>query len=89
MNKEKFLKLLENAKEDENGNLYVIQKITGDEFIDVEEEYGTHRVYFGTITTICDDLIEEHSSECDGYQEIYNRHFWNDDTLECKIVSVR
>ena len=89
MNKEKFLKLLENAKKDENGNLYVIQKITSDEFVNVEEENETHRVYFGTITTICADLIEEHSSECDGYQEIYNRHFWNDDTLECKIVSVR
>lgn len=52
-----------------------------------DEDSEAHRVYFGTITTICDDLIEEHSSKCDGYQEVYDRHFWNDDTLEIKIVN--
>ena len=36
---------------------------------------------------IRDDLIHEYSNECNGYQEIYNRHFWNDDTLEIKIVN--
>ena len=82
MNKEDFIKLLENAKEDENGNLYFLDKILAD---DNDEE--AHRVYFGTITTICEDLIEVHSSECNGYQEVYNRHFWNDDTLEIKIVN--
>ena len=82
MNKEEFIKLLENAKEDENGNLYFLDKILPN---DKDDE--AHRVYFGTITTICDDLIEEHSSECDGYQEVYDRHFWNDDTLEIKIVN--
>lgn len=82
MNKEEFIKLLENAKEDENGNLYFLDKIFPN---DKDDE--AHRVYFGTITTICDDLIEEHSTEYDGYQEVYDRHFWNDDTLEIKIVN--
>ena len=82
MNKEEFVKLLENAKEDENGNLYFLDKILAN-----DEDSEAHRVYFGTITTICDDLIEEHSSECDGYQEVYDRHFWNDDILEIKIVN--
>ena len=82
MKKEEFMKLLENAKEDENGNLYFLDKILVN-----DEDSEAHRVYFGTITTICDDLIEEYSSECDGYQEVYDRHFWNDDTLEIKIVN--
>lgn len=82
MNKEEFLNLLENAKEDENGNLYFLDKILSS---DGDDE--AHRVYFGTITTICDDLIEEHSTECGEYREVYDRHFWNDDTLEIKIVN--
>lgn len=82
MSREEFIKLLDNAKEDENGNLYFLDKILTN-----DESEEAHRVYFGTITTICDDLIEEHSSECDGYQELYDRHFWNDDTLEIKIVN--
>ena len=82
MNKKEFVKLLENAKEDENGNLYFLDKILAN-----DEDSEAHRVYFGTITTICDDLIEEHSSKCDGYQEVHDRHFWNDDTLEIKIVN--
>ena len=86
MNKEKFIKLLEQAKEDEYGNLYVIQKISlKEEFVEQDME-DTHRVYFGTITTKCDDLIKEFcTKEKEGY-ELYDRHFVNDDTLECKIV---
>ena len=86
MDKEEFIKLINKAKVDEKGNLYIIQKIVGDEFVNEEEESGTHRVYFGTITTICEDLIEEHASETKDGFELYDRHFWNDDTLECKIV---
>lgn len=82
MSKEEFIKLLEFAKEDENGNLYFEDKI-----LTSDDNSDAHRVYFGTITTICGDLIKEHSNECDGYREVYNRHFWNDDTLEIKIVN--
>lgn len=72
MNKEEFLKLLEQAKEDEYGNLYVLS------------EYN--RVYFGTITTVCEDVLE--MADRKGH-EVYDRHFWNDDTLECKIVTTQ
>lgn len=69
MNKEKFIKMLEQAKEDEYGRLYVIGNCN-------------NKIYFGTITTICEDIFEDNNSA-----EIYDRHFWNDDTLECYVVS--
>lgn len=71
MNKEKFIKMLEQAKEDEYGRLYVIG------------EYN-NKIYFGTITTICEDIFKDNGSA-----EVYDRHFWNDDTLECYVVSTR
>lgn len=71
MNKEKFIKMLEQAKEDEYGRLYVI----GD---------FNNKIYFGTITTICEDIFEGSNRA-----EIYDRHFWNDDTLECFVVSTK
>lgn len=71
MNKEKFIKMLEHAKEDEYGRLYVIG------------EYN-NKIYFGTITTICGDIFKDDKSA-----EIYNRHFWNDDTLNCYVVSTK
>ena len=74
MKKEKFLEMLEHAKEDEYGRLYVI----GDYH---------NRIYFGTITTICEDIFNM-TSEKDT-EEIYDRHFWNDDTLECHVVSTK
>ena len=75
MSKKEFIELLDNAKEDQYGNLYI------------EGEYNT-RIYFGTIETVCEDLIEEYCcKEEDGY-ELYDRHFTsNDDTLVCKIVN--
>lgn len=79
MNKETFLKLLEKAKTDEYGNLYVIEN---------KDEYGEQRIYFATITTVCDDLIEQYCGETDEGFELYDRHFLNDDTLECQIVNV-
>lgn len=69
MNKERFIKMLEQAKEDEYGRLYVI----GD---------YNNKIYFGTITTICEDIFKDDNSA-----EIYDRHFWNDDTLECYVIS--
>lgn len=79
MNKETFMKLLEKAKTDEYGNLYIVEN---------KDEYGEQRIYFGTITTVCDDLIEQFCGENDDGFELYDRHFLNDDTLECKIVNV-
>lgn len=71
MNKEKFIKMLEQAKEDEYGRLYVLG------------EYN-NKIYFGTITTICEDIFKDDESS-----EIYDRHFWNDDTLNCYVVSTK
>lgn len=71
MNKEKFIKMLEQAKEDEYGRLYVLG------------EYN-NKIYFGTITTVCEDIFKD-----DATAEIYDRHFWNDDTLECYVVSTK
>lgn len=71
MNKEKFIKMLEQAKEDEYGRLYVLGKYN-------------NKIYFGTITTICEDIFKDNNSA-----EIYDRHFWNDDTLDCYVVSTK
>lgn len=71
MNKKKFIQMLEQAKEDEYGRLYVL----GD---------YNNKIYFGTITTICEDIFENNDSA-----EIYDRHFWNDDTLDCFVVSTK
>lgn len=71
MNKEDFLKLLENAKVDKNGHLYIVG------------EYK-NRIYFCTLTTICEDIMKMVSDPKD--HEVYDRHFWNDDTLQCKVV---
>lgn len=71
MNKEKFIKMLEQAKEDEYGRLYVLG------------EYN-NKIYFGTITTVCEDIFKDDESA-----EIYDRHFWNDDTLDCYVVSTK
>ena len=71
MKKEKFMEMLAQAKEDEYGRLYVLGKYN-------------NKIYFGTITTICEDIFKDDKSA-----EIYDRHFWNDDTLECFVVSTR
>lgn len=71
MNKKKFIEMLEKAKEDEYGRLYVL----GD---------YNNKIYFGTITTICEDIFNGSKDA-----EIYDRHFWNDDTLECYVVSTK
>lgn len=74
MNKEKFIKMLNDAKEDEYGRLYVL----GD---------FDNKIYFGTITTICEDLFNMTNDKTTA--NIYDRHFWNDDTLECYVVSTK
>lgn len=84
MDKEKFMKLLEKAKKDEHGNLYVEQN-------DVEpykhnEYMNKKRWYFSLSNTVCDDLVEEFCTETKEGFELYDRHFINEDTLEIKIV---
>lgn len=74
MNKDKFLEMLNNAKEDEYGRLYVLGKYD-------------NKIYFGTITTICENIFNMTSEE--DTAEIYDRHFYNDDTLECHVVSTK
>lgn len=75
MLKEEFINLIKGAKVDKYGNLYI------------DGEYE-NRVYFATITTIWNNLIEEHCYEEKNGFELCDRHFWNDDTLECKIANV-
>ena len=77
MNKEKFIKMLEQAKEDEYGRLYVLG------------EYN-NKIYFGTITTVCEDIfVLNHGEKYRDTAELYDRHFWNDDTLDCFVVSTK
>jgi len=77
VNKEKFIEMLNNAKEDEYGRLYVLGNYN-------------NKIYFGTITTICEDIFRlNHSEENQNTAELYDRHFWDDDTLECFVVSTK
>lgn len=77
MTKEEFIKLINNAKVDENGNLYYIDSSTG----------ICNRIYFATVTTICDDFATTYCYERGGESGRYDRHFTsNDDTLEIILV---
>lgn len=77
MTKKEFIKLINNAKVDENGNLY---------YIDNSLSIG-NRVYFATVTTICEDFATTYCYEQDGESGRYDRHFTlNDDTLEIILV---
>ena len=79
MTKNEFIKLINNAKVDENGNLYYI-----DNSLNID-----NRVYFATITTICEDFVTTYcyDGDRDGEAGLYDRHFTpNDDTLEIIIV---
>lgn len=77
MKKEEFIKLIDNAKVDENGNLYYINHTLN----------INNRVYFATVTTICEDFIETYCYEEGEETGLYDRHFTsNDDTLEIIIV---
>lgn len=76
MNKEEFIKLINNAKVDENGNLYYINHSLS----------INNRVYFATITTICEDFVKTYCYEGEGVG-YYDRHFTpRDDTLEIIVV---
>lgn len=80
MTKEEFIKLINNAKVDENGNLYYIDDSIG----------ICNRVYFATVTTICEDFATTYCYERGGESGRYDRHFTsNDDTLEIILVKER
>lgn len=77
MTKKEFIKLINNAKVDENGNLYYI-----DNSLEI-----CNRVYFATVTTICEDFVTTYCYDENGEAGRYDRHFTqNDDTLEIIIV---
>lgn len=77
MNKKEFIKLIDNAKVDENGNLYYI-----DHSLSIN-----NRVYFATVTTICEDFVETYCDDVGGESVRYDRHFTtNDDTLKIIVV---
>ena len=77
MNKEQFVELLEKAVTDEYGNLYYVDNSIG---------IG-NRVYFATVTTICDDFVKTYCYENETGCGRYDRHFTkNDDTIEILIV---
>lgn len=76
MTKSEFFKLLDKAKEDEYGRFYILN------------DYGK-KVYFGIMTTVCEDLFKmnyEYEEDRDT-DELYDRHFWNDDTFEAHVIS--
>lgn len=84
MDLEKFMELLSKAKKDRYGNLYVERKDVED--CSMIKDLQKQRYYFSLSTTVCDDLVKEYAhKEKEGF-EIYDRHSWNDDTLEIKIV---
>lgn len=88
MEKEKFIKLLEKAKKDEHGNLYVENRDVKGPLLNsgVDVGYDHIRWYFSLSNTVCEDMVESFcEEESDGY-ELYDRHFVNDDTLQIKIV---
>lgn len=83
LTKEKFISLLDEAKQDEHGHWYIEVDFYGDKI----------RWYFGFVKTLCDDLIKEYvyipeNNKENSYR--YDRHFTsNDDTFEmfiCKDI---
>lgn len=85
MDKEEFIKLLQNAKVDKYGNLYILEKEIEEPMF---EDLGNTKWYFSLTKTVCGDLIEEFcSQDSNDNFELCDRHFWNDDTLEIKIIN--
>ena len=76
MTKNEFIKLINNAKVDENGNLYYN-----------DDSLCIGNIYFATVTTICNDFVATYCYDKDGKAVLYDNHFTqNDDTLEINIV---
>ncbi len=77
MTKKEFIKIINKAKVDENGNLY---------YIDNSLNIG-NRVYFATITTLYNDFVTTYCYDIGGKAFLYDNHFTqNDDTLGINIV---
>ena len=77
MTKNEFIKLINNAKVDENGNLYY-----NDDSLNID-----NRIYFATVTTICNDFVATYCYDIGGKAVLYDNHFTqNDDTLKINIV---
>ena len=77
MLKEQFMELLNLAEEDEYGRLYI------------KNVYG-EKVYFGIMETVCQDLFElNHYPEQQDTDELYDRHFWEEDTFEAHVISTK
>lgn len=88
MSKEEFIKLLEKAKEDKYGNLYIKEGAFTDKNDLFYEDMKEKKWYFTLTNTVCDDLVEEYcGQDSKNNFEIYDRHSWNDDTLEIKIIN--
>lgn len=88
MSREEFIKLLRKAKEDEYGNLYVLEGEFTNKNDLFYEDMKNKKWYFSLTNTVCDDLIKEYcAQDSKNNYELYDRHFWNDDTLEIKIIN--
>lgn len=86
MELETFMKLLSKAKKDRYGNLYVEEKDVNPDRLIKDKDLDKKRWYFSLSNTVCDDLVKEFCTKGKDGFELYNRHFWNDDTLEIRIV---
>lgn len=94
-----FKKLLNKARIDKNGQIFLygkdINKIMGKNYVidnsnDLEFGQEAQKWYFGLLYTVCKDFSTGYCSYVDKSKkdiEYYNRHFTNnDDTLEIQIV---
>ena len=84
MELETFMKLLSKAKKDRYGNLYIEEKEIDNS--PLTRELHKNRWYFTLTNTVCCDLVKEYAYKGKNGYEIYDRHSWNDDTLEIRIV---
>lgn len=88
MELEQFMKLLEKAKKDEYGNLYIENRDINGPLLNngADDEYDHMRWYFSLSNTVCEDMVKCFCGETNDGYELYDRHFINDDTLQIKIV---
>ena len=59
MTKNEFIKLINNAKVDENGNLYYN-----------DDSLCIGNIYFATVTTICNDFVATYCYDKDGNSDV-------------------
>ena len=85
MELKQFMKLLGKAKKDRYGNLYVEEKELNNHD-SLTKELNKNRWYFTLTNTVCSDLVKTYACKEKAEFEKYDRHSWNDDTLQIKIV---